>query len=244
MGVEGNSLCLSGRTPVYKLISFAAGLDGVDGSVQKLFKDIIICLCSYGSFISTTAFEITHFTSISESGDTNPPIVDYIQSFSREGLSDGIIPSQSAFHYTCSNGYEDSVNLLVETNALPISGEILRDVSLSPNEQIRDAIIQTFVLRRRHLQALLERHLTEQEMTQLRIRPGSLPGYNSGKAQQLLKAKSINCVYPEDKSSWLIYDIFSDNSVLADQLWESGFRDVEEVDSKGWNSIHVNVTAH
>ncbi|KAJ5707513.1 hypothetical protein N7488_007314 [Penicillium malachiteum] len=289
MGVEGNSLCLSGRTPVDQLISFAAELDENDRSIQKFFKDIIICLCSYGSFISTGAFEITHFTG----GDTNAPIVEYIQSFAREGLSDdvylpdellplihrstadlhqklgasfniktaadfyitwpaglsvllnsGIIPSQSAFHFTCSNGYEDSVNLLIETNALPINAKILQDVSLGPNEQVRNAITQAFVLRRRHLQGLVENHLTEQEMMRLRIRPGCLPGYNAGKAYQLLKAKSFNCVYPEDKSGWLLYENIGENWELADKLWDSGFRDVEEVDNNGGHPLRFPSDAH
>ncbi|KAJ6014744.1 hypothetical protein N7540_009335 [Penicillium herquei] len=302
MGVEGNSVCLSGRTPVDQLISFAAGLDGVDGNIQKLFKDIIICLCSYGSFISTGAFEITHFTGIYESGATNPPIVEYIQSLAREGLSDaystlrktldvyvpdellplihrstadlhqklgasfniktavdfyitwpvglsillnsGVIPSQSAFHFTCSNGYEDSVNLLIDTNALPINAKILQDVSLGPNEQVRDAITQAFILRRRHLQALVESHLTEKEMMHLRIRPGCLPGYNAGKAYQLLKAKSIDCLYPEDKSSWLLYENIGENWELADKLWDSGFRDVEEVDNNGGHPLRFAPDSH
>jgi hypothetical protein len=84
--------------------------------------------------------------------------------------------------------------------------------------------------RRRQLQALVETHLPEEVLLELGISPGTLMSRQAYKACQLLKASSIDVDGIVEIGSWSVYDYIGINLKCANLLWDSGFRDVDEID--------------
>jgi hypothetical protein len=80
--------------------------------------------------------------------------------------------------------------------------------------------------------------LPEDAIAQLHIQPDRLLSSHAFKTYQLLKAHFIDTNGVEEVGQWSVYRCARFNLPLADRRWDTGFRDVDEVDELGRTLPH------
>jgi hypothetical protein len=162
----------------------------------------------------------------------------WIESYTRWGpglaliLQSGYTPPVGAVRAACEANCEQSVKIVVDDYNCFIGREELAIASLHPNQAIVDMIINAFSDRRRRLQDLAEAHLPRGVTDQLCIGIDTLLNVNAYEAYTLLAATSANLEGLSERPRWSVFDCVGVNLDLADQLWDSGFRDVNAIDKK------------
>lgn len=69
------------------------------------------------------------------------------------------------------------------------------------------------------------------------LHPNSPLGFYAAKAYQLLKASGFIPDASEEEDGWLVYHSIGFNYDMANQLWDAGFLDVDEMDDQGFTSF-------
>jgi hypothetical protein len=97
-------------------------------------------------------------------------------------------------------------------------------------------VVQGFIDRQQRLKAVGETFLSDELCCEISITHDTLLGFDAFRTYEALKAGSFNAdEFDGDyRYGWLsVYDSTGDNLELSDQLWNAGFRDVDEVDEAG-----------
>jgi hypothetical protein len=140
----------------------------------------------------------------------------------------------------CEANCEESVKLLIHDHGCFIGKEELEIASFHPTPAIVDLILNAFIHRRKRLQALAVVHLPREVIDQLNIRSDTLLNVHAYEAYTLLSAASVDLENLLERHTWSVFDCLGVNLELAGQLWEAGFRDVNEID-KGDETCLTNL---
>jgi hypothetical protein len=113
----------------------------------------------------------------------------------------------------------------------------LEAASLSGNARLSRLIVEAVAHRRTQLQLLIETELPAEKVKYLNVQPGTLLNRQGFKASQLLLEEGIEIgeLCPEEEYS--VYDTKSFSIRTADQLWDAGFKGVDEADELGYTSL-------
>ncbi|KAJ5098839.1 hypothetical protein N7532_005840 [Penicillium argentinense] len=145
-------------------------------------------------------------------------------------LQSGHASIDGALNAACEANCEESVRLLIQDYSCFIGKEDLELASFHPNPAIVDLIVNTFIDRRRRLQALAVVHLPREVQYQLNIRSDTLLNVHAYEAYALLSAASVDLETLLERQTWSVFDCFGANLELAGRLYEAGFRDLNEID--------------
>ncbi|KAJ5088713.1 hypothetical protein N7456_012329 [Penicillium angulare] len=91
--------------------------------------------------------------------------------------------------------------------------------------------------RRRRLQNLAARHLPSEILKDLMPNSNTLLGFQASQVYKLLKEYHVEFNDIEDDEGWVVYMHIAGNPIIADMLWTSGFRDIDEIDSHGFTTL-------
>lgn len=145
-------------------------------------------------------------------------------------LQSGHVSIDGALNAACEANCEESVRLLIQDYRCFIGKEDLELASFHPNPAIVDLIVNTFIDRRKRLQALAVVHLPKEVQYQLNIRSDTLLNVHAYEAYTLLSAASVDLKFLSERHTWSIFNCFGANLELAGRLYEAGFRDLNEID--------------
>lgn len=110
------------------------------------------------------------------------------------------------------------------------------DLAASWDSAAREIVVRDLAVKRKHLSHLAEAHLPRETLSRLGVQPGTLLGYKAPEVNQLLEDQGISS-REEFWIGWLIYEMAGTNTDLADQLWDSGFRNVDDMDAQGATAL-------
>ncbi|KAF3395697.1 hypothetical protein F1880_006692 [Penicillium rolfsii] len=153
-------------------------------------------------------------------------------------LQSGKAPSREALLHACYVNIPKSLGYLLSARSFYIESQHMEAASSRQNTESMSLMVDAFVEERRELQSLAEHHLTSEELASLDLRPCSPLDFQARKAYQLLQASGL--VLPDwrnDNEGYLAYASIRDNCDMADLLWHRGYRDVDEMDSRGCTSL-------
>ncbi|KAL2847083.1 hypothetical protein BJX68DRAFT_268382 [Aspergillus pseudodeflectus] len=152
-------------------------------------------------------------------------------------LQSGYKPDNVILGHACYSGYEDLVRLILQTEGFHPGTHELESASLSGNPQFSKLVVEAVAHRRRELQLLVKKELAADKTAHLNIRPGTLLDRQAFNASQLLLEASIEIggLCPTNQCS--VYDTDNLSIQTAEQLWDAGFEDVDEVDELGYTSL-------
>ncbi|KAL2871597.1 uncharacterized protein BJX67DRAFT_389133 [Aspergillus lucknowensis] len=148
-------------------------------------------------------------------------------------LQAGYNPVWQPFRRACEANCIASLRILINNRNFLLGRSELEVASLHYNKDIVQLTLQALVDRRKRLQSLAEACLPSEVLAQLEIRPDCLLNLKAAKAYKLLKLYSIKVDDIEEESEWSVYDAVGNNLSIADQLWDAGFQDVDELDDCG-----------
>jgi hypothetical protein len=137
----------------------------------------------------------------------------------------------------CVRGYEDMVRQILHSKGPRQEKSELEAASLLDNARLSKLIVEAVAHRRTQLQLLIQMELPAEKVKYLNIRPDTLLDRQCVKASQLLLEEGIEMgeLCPEEKYS--VYDTEILSIQTADQLWDAGFKDVDEADELGYTSL-------
>jgi hypothetical protein len=80
-------------------------------------------------------------------------------------------------------------------------------------------------------------HLPPETILHLKVRPDTLLGYEAAQVRALLEENGIETGDVGWRKGELIYEAAGLNLELADQFWDIGFRDVDDMDDRGMTAL-------
>jgi hypothetical protein len=121
--------------------------------------------------------------------------------------------------------------MLIRSTRCYLGPQALKVAAIHHHSAIRELVVQEFIDRRKRLKAVAETFLSDELCHELSIKPDTLLGFDAFRTYEALKASSVNVdEFHEDyRYRWSVYDSTGNNLELSDQLWDAGFRDVDEV---------------
>lgn len=114
------------------------------------------------------------------------------------------------------------------------------DLSECGDPAAREIVVQSLAEKRKHLLELAEAHLPRATLSRLGVRPDTLLGYKAAEVNRLLNQSLKDDGFPSGGvlwTGWLVYEAACLNTDLADQLWDAGFRDVDDMDRQGVTAL-------
>ncbi|KAJ5259448.1 hypothetical protein N7478_012429 [Penicillium angulare] len=81
-----------------------------------------------------------------------------------------------------------------------------------------------------------KRHLPSDVIQDLMPKPNTLLGFQASQVYNLLKEYHVKFNDIEGKG-WVVYMHIDENPIVADMLWDAGFRDIDETDSDGFTAL-------
>lgn len=111
------------------------------------------------------------------------------------------------------------------------------DLADCPNSDARWVVIQELAERRKKLWAVAMTQLPTETLLQLKIQPDTLLGYQAAQVNALLEDNGIETGDFDCREGWLVYQAADFNTELADQFWDIGFRDVDDMDDQGMTAL-------
>ncbi|CEN60941.1 hypothetical protein ASPCAL07612 [Aspergillus calidoustus] len=152
-------------------------------------------------------------------------------------LQAGCTPNTMSLEYACSHGYESNVSLMLESNDFRLGRHELEIASSLDNQRLSELIVGAVAHRRIQLQRLLQMKLPGEKIRHLKLRRDTLLDRQAFNASRLLLAESIRLGGLEQVAPYSVYDTERLSLQTAEQLWNSGFRDVDEPDEWGCTSL-------
>ncbi|KAE8418025.1 hypothetical protein BDV36DRAFT_308977 [Aspergillus pseudocaelatus] len=143
-------------------------------------------------------------------------------------LQYGYASTEDCLIRACEVGCEESVELLLNTSGYWIGPRVLETAGKHNNPAIMKLVVQVLAGRRKRLQLLAERYLPDRMVSQLGIKSGYLLNIHAYKVYKLLGEMSINVKNLVELYEWSVYDCIGINMKLADLLWNTGFRHLDE----------------
>lgn len=145
-------------------------------------------------------------------------------------LDSGYTPTRNCIVQACEVHCEESIKLLINTQKCYIGPRELKIACNHQSEMIMELVVIALVEHRKRLQTLAEAHLPEEVKSELGISHGTLMSVQAYKAYQLLVVSSVDVSNVKEETAWCVYDHVGANLKAADLLWNSGFRDVNELE--------------
>ncbi|KAJ5370283.1 uncharacterized protein N7496_006375 [Penicillium cataractarum] len=106
-----------------------------------------------------------------------------------------------------------------------------------PYPTAREIVVQELAEERKQLWNTALTHLPMETLLQLNIRPDTVLGFNAAQVHCLLETHGVNTNHIGSREGWLIYRAAKLNTELANQMWDHGFRDVDEKDDMGMTAL-------
>jgi hypothetical protein len=158
-----------------------------------------------------------------------------------EGLASllraGYNPGKTSLLRACEANCAQSIELLVSNPKSQLGNDVMMAVKRLNNSRVGELVAHALADRRKRLQSLAMTHLPGDVMAQLRLPSNSLLGFYAAKAYQLLKASGVILDAGEEEDGWLIYHSIGFNYDMANQLWNAGFLNVDEIDDQDFTSF-------
>jgi hypothetical protein len=152
-------------------------------------------------------------------------------------LQAGYKPGKSSLLKACEADCAKSIELLTLNPHSHLGNDVMNAVKCLKNSHVVELVVHALVDRRRTLQSLAMTHLPSDVVAQLHLNPNSPLGFYAAKAYQLLKASGVIPDASEEEGGWLVYHSIGFNYDMANQLWDAGFLDVDEMDDQGFTSF-------
>ncbi|KAL2860023.1 hypothetical protein BJX68DRAFT_260995 [Aspergillus pseudodeflectus] len=178
---------------------------------------------------------------LNSSGPLSPETSSYFDCYAQwpEGLAilldHGYTPTAQALGRALETGCVPCVKMMLDCDRFSLGKEALRYAGENHRgtPEIRRLLIEAFAGRRRCLQALAETRLPARSQGELNLQPGTLLNRNAAWASELLKLLSVDVSGIDAVESHCVYFTRSDGLGLWNELWDAGFRDVDEPDEDG-----------
>lgn len=106
-----------------------------------------------------------------------------------------------------------------------------------PHPEVREIAVQELADERKQLWDTAVTQLPIETLLQLNIRPDTLLGFKAAQVHCLLEAHGVNTNHIRSREGWLVYNAVEANTELANQMWDHGFRDVDDKDDMGMNAL-------
>ncbi|KAJ0413081.1 hypothetical protein BJY00DRAFT_320136 [Aspergillus carlsbadensis] len=152
-------------------------------------------------------------------------------------LQAGYKPDQETLACACSLGREDTVSLVLQSADFYLEGYALVVASSSVDPRVSRLIVEWLAKRRRQLQLPVQGKPSAGKVVHLGIRPDTPLDRQYFNARQLLPQMSVN-IRGLDQWGWhSVYDTMNLSIQTAQQLWDAGFKDVDEADNEGYTSL-------
>jgi hypothetical protein len=148
----------------------------------------------------------------------------------------GYTTGSDTLRAACEADCKDSVKILIRSTRCYLGPDELLVAARHHHSGIRELVVQEFIDRRKRLKVVAEAFLSDELRYALSITPDTLLGFDAFRTYEALKASSFNVdEFHGDYrwGGWSVYDSTGDNLELSDQLWDAGFRDVDEVCETG-----------
>ncbi|KAL3470051.1 hypothetical protein BJX99DRAFT_240167 [Aspergillus californicus] len=147
-------------------------------------------------------------------------------------LDHGYTPTDDALDYAIQKDCVPCVKMMLECDKFSLEKGTFHWVGGRCDEkpEIRKLIIKAFASRRRRLQVLAETRLPVTVQAQLNLRPETLLNRKAARTCHLLQSYSVDIIGLESSKADCVYFIPSMGLDLWNELWDAGFRDVDEPD--------------
>jgi hypothetical protein len=151
-------------------------------------------------------------------------------------LQAGYEADGSTMRTALKSGSYAAVKLLHHTGNLDPE-QCINALAGCPNSDARGIVIQELAERRKKLWGIAMTHLPPETILQLKVRPDTLLGYKAAQVHALLEENGIETGDGGWCQGRLIYEAARLNLELADQFWDIGFRDVDDMDDQGMTAL-------
>ncbi|KAL2837119.1 hypothetical protein BJY01DRAFT_251635 [Aspergillus pseudoustus] len=153
-------------------------------------------------------------------------------------LEAGYIPDFWTLSNACRGGHGESVRLIIYSRSFSLWDQALEAASAANDARISKIIVEAVVNRRRKLEALVQANLSADMIDSLGLRPGTLLDRQAFSACERLLAESVDISgVKEPDQYYSVYDTVNLTIQTAEQLWDAGFRAVDEADEGGYTSL-------
>ncbi|KAL3455574.1 hypothetical protein BJX64DRAFT_294919 [Aspergillus heterothallicus] len=156
-------------------------------------------------------------------------------------LDHGFVPTLATLYRAIETTCTPCVQLILDCERFEMGNGALIFASEERicTPQIRRLVVEALAKRRRRLQALAEKRLPPTLKAKLNIRHGTLLNRSAAWASALLKTCSVDVGGLEAMGSHCVYFAQRGNLDFWNELWDAGFRDVDEPDEDGYTILRA-----
>jgi len=153
-------------------------------------------------------------------------------------LEAGYVPDFWMLSNACRGCHEESAKLIIHSKGFSLWDQALEAASAANGAWISGMIVEAVADRRKRLEALVQAKLSADTIDSLGLRSGTLLDRQAFIACERLLAESVDITGLEEKEqNYSVYDTVNLSIQTAEQLWDAGFRDVDEADEGGYTSL-------
>ncbi|KAL3458406.1 hypothetical protein BJX64DRAFT_224847 [Aspergillus heterothallicus] len=145
-------------------------------------------------------------------------------------LRNGYSPTVNTLYHAVEAHCVPSIQLLLGYDSVQLDFGLLSMAATGRDSHVRKVIVKALAERRRRLNDLAKKHLSDESLASLGLEYGSLLDQKASLACALLRTQSVDITGLEQREAYSVYRAVPPSIEIWTELWDSGFTDMDGID--------------